>query len=107
MTCDAGRAGRRGGPGTTRGGPPRRRSPTRVPGKLHSVDNDLSRPSLGHVVVFAAVTVGWLVLLLITLMSSAPGPTLWIKVGFSGLFAVISGVGTALLWRRVSRDRNQ
>jgi len=69
-------------------------------GRLDTVRNNLTKPSIGHVIMFAAVTVGWLFLFLISLSSGNPGSTFWIKVVFSGLFMVISAVGTVLLWRR-------
>ncbi|HEY9414624.1 MAG TPA: hypothetical protein VIQ30_07695 [Pseudonocardia sp.] len=64
-----------------------------------------SKPSLGHVIMFAGATAGWLVLFLISLSSHGGGATFWIKVVFSGGFAAASSVGTILLWRRVQQQK--
>ena len=64
-----------------------------------------SKPSIGHVIMFAAATVGWLVLFLISLSSQGPASTFWIKVVFSGLFTAASSVGTVLLLRRVQQQK--
>lgn len=66
-----------------------------------------TKPSIGHVIMFAGATVGWLVLFLISLSSHGPGTTYWIKVVFSGLFAAVSSAGTILLWRRVQQLKKQ
>jgi hypothetical protein len=55
--------------------------------------------------MFACATIGWLLLFLISLSSYGPGTTYWIKVVFSGGFAVASSVGTILLWRRVQQQK--
>lgn len=67
--------------------------------------NNTSKPGIGHVIMFAGATAGWLVLFLITLSTPGPGTTFWIKVVFSGLFAAASSVGTILLWRRVQQQK--
>jgi hypothetical protein len=64
-----------------------------------------SKPSIGHVIMFAGATLGWLVLFLISLSSHGPGTTFWIKVVFSGAFAAASSVGTILLLRRVQQQK--
>ena len=66
--------------------------------------NNFSQPSVGHVIMFAGVTVGWLLLFLITLTSSGSS-TFWIKAVFSGLFMTVSGVGTVLILLRVIRNK--
>jgi len=68
------------------------------------VRNNVSQPGIGHVIMFAAATVGWTVLFVITLLSHAPGGSWWIKIVFSGLLMVASAVFAVLLWRRVPRD---
>jgi len=62
-----------------------------------------SKPGVRHVIMFGGATVGWLLLFLISL--STPGPAFWIKVVFSGGFAIASSVGTVLLWRRVQQQK--
>jgi hypothetical protein len=69
------------------------------------VRNKTSKPSIGHVIMFACATVGWLILFLISLSSHGPGSAYWIKVVFSGLFAAASSAGTILLWRRVQTEK--
>jgi len=71
------------------------------------VRNNTSKPSIGHVIMFAGATVGWLLLFLITLSTPEPGTTFWIKVVFSGAFAAASSVGTILLWRRVQQQKKK
>jgi len=71
------------------------------------VRNNTSKPSIGHVIMFAGATVGWLLLFLITLSTPGPGSTFWIKVVFSGIFTVASSVGTVLLWRRVQQQKKK
>jgi TM2 domain-containing membrane protein YozV len=71
------------------------------------VRNNASKPGIGHVIMFAGATVGWLVLFLISLSSHGPGTTFWIKVIFSGLFTAASSVGTLLLLRRVQQQKKQ
>lgn len=66
--------------------------------------NNLSEPSIGHVIMFGAVTMGWLLLFVITL-GSGGGPTFWIKLVFSGLFMVGSGAVTVLFLVRVLKQR--
>jgi TM2 domain-containing membrane protein YozV len=68
------------------------------------VRNNFSQPSIGHVIMFAGVTVGWLLLFLITLASSGSS-TFWIKVVFSGLLMTVSAVGTVLILVRVIRNK--
>ncbi|MGI8815223.1 MAG: hypothetical protein ACR2G2_08060 [Pseudonocardia sp.] len=68
--------------------------------------NNASRPSVGHVIMFAAVTAGWLALFLITLTIGTPGAVYWIKVAFSGAFLIASAVITVLLGRRVARQKD-
>ena len=66
--------------------------------------NNFSQPGIGHVIMFAGVTVGWLLLFLITLAS--PGSsTFWIKAVFSGLFMTVSAVGTVSILLRVIRNK--
>lgn len=65
--------------------------------------NNLSQPSIGHVIMFGAVTMGWLLLFLITLGSG--GSTFWIKLTFSGLFMIGSAAVTVVFLVRVLRLR--
>jgi hypothetical protein len=69
------------------------------------VRNKTSKPSIRHVIMFGGATVGWLLLFLISLSTPGPGTTFWIKVVFSGGFAIASSVGTVLLWRRVQQRK--
>lgn len=66
--------------------------------------NNVSNPSIGHVIMFGAVTMGWLVLFLITLASGGSS-TFWIKAAFSGIFLVASAAATVLLLLRVLRRK--
>jgi hypothetical protein len=70
------------------------------------VRNNVSQPSIGHVIMFAAAAVGWMVLFLVTVSSSEIGATFWIKVVFSGILMLASGVFAGLLWRRVARQKD-
>jgi hypothetical protein len=67
------------------------------------VRNNLSQPSIGHVIMFGAVTLGWLLLFLITLGSG--GSTFWIKLVFSGLFMIGSAAVTVLFLVRVIQQK--
>lgn len=67
--------------------------------------NRTSKPSIGHVIMFAGATLGWLLLFLLTLSTPTEGSAFWIKVVFSGGFFIASTVGTVLLWRRVQNDK--
>jgi hypothetical protein len=69
------------------------------------VRNKTSKPSIGHVIMFAGATVGWLLLFLLTLSTAGQGSAFWVKVVFSGGFFVASSVGTVLLWRRVQNEK--
>ncbi len=65
--------------------------------------NNAAEPSLGHVIMFGAATVGWLVLFLFNLTLFAPGAGWWVKAVFSGVLMAASAVFTLVLWRRLSR----
>ena len=68
--------------------------------------NNVSQPGIGHVIMFAAATVGWLVLFLTKLTAFVPSAAWWIQVVFSGTLMLASGVFAVLLWRRVARRRD-
>lgn len=70
------------------------------------VRNNVSQPSIGHVIMFTAAAVGWLVLFLVKLTAFVPGAAWWIQVVFSGTLMLASGVFAVLLWRRVVRRRD-
>jgi hypothetical protein len=74
-----------------------------APVKLDGVRNNVQQPTLGHVVMFGAVSAGWLVLFLVNLVMGSAGPGWWIRAVFSGVLLVGSAVFTVVLWRRFSR----
>ena len=83
---------------------PRRWSAFTVPVKLDTVRNNAAEPSLGHVIMFGATTLGWLVLFLINLTMFAPNTGWWTKAVFSGTLMVASAAFAVVLWRRMARN---
>jgi hypothetical protein len=69
------------------------------------VRNNMSEPTLGHVIMFAASAVGWLVLFLVNLTFSAPGAGWWIRAVFSGVLLIVSTVLAIMLWRRLAKSK--
>jgi hypothetical protein len=69
------------------------------------VRNNASEPTLGHVIMFGAAAVGWLILFLINLTLFAPGAGWWLRAIFSGVLLVASTVFAIVLWRRLSRKK--
>jgi hypothetical protein len=67
------------------------------------VRNNAAEPTLGHVIMFGAASVGWLVLFLINLTLFSSGPGWWVRAAFSGVLLVGSAVFTVVLWRRLGR----
>jgi hypothetical protein len=67
------------------------------------VRNNAAEPTLGHVIMFAAASVGWLVLFLINLTLSTPGAGWWVRAVFSGVLLVGSVIFTFVLWRRLGK----
>jgi hypothetical protein len=67
------------------------------------VRNNAAEPTLGHVIMFGAVSVGWLVLFLVNLTLFAPGPGWWVRAVFSGVLLVASAIFTVVLWRRLNK----
>lgn len=62
-------------------------------------------PTLGHVIMFGAASVGWLVLFLVNLTVFAPSAAWWIRAAFSGILLIASAVFTVVLWRRLNRNK--
>jgi hypothetical protein len=69
------------------------------------VRNNASEPTLGHVIMFGAAAVGWLILFLINLTLFAPGAGWWLRAIFSGVLLVASTVFAVVLWRRLNRKK--
>jgi hypothetical protein len=67
------------------------------------VRNNAAEPTLGHVIMFGAASVGWLVLFLVNLTLFAPGPGWWVRAVFSGVLLVASAIFTVVLWRRLNK----
>ncbi|WP_028922894.1 hypothetical protein [Pseudonocardia acaciae] len=63
--------------------------------------NNVHQPTIGHVVMFGAASVGWLVLFVVSLMGSRG----WLLPAFSGVLMVCSAVFTVVLLRRFSRAK--
>lgn len=70
---------------------------------LEGVRNNAAEPTLGHVIMFGAASVGWLVLFLVNLAQFTSSPGWWLKAVFSGVLLVGSAVFTVVLWRRMGR----
>lgn len=81
------------------------RSPTGGTCQAERVRNNASEPTLGHVIMFGAAAVGWLILFLINLTLFAPGAGWWLRAIFSGVLLVASTVFAIVLWRRLSRKK--
>jgi hypothetical protein len=67
------------------------------------VRNNAAEPTLGHVIMFGAASVGWLVLFLVNLTLFAPSPAWWVRAVFSGVLLVASAIFTVVLWRRLNK----
>ncbi|HEY1967328.1 MAG TPA: hypothetical protein VGH89_05240 [Pseudonocardia sp.] len=81
------------------------RSPTGHTCQADRVRNNASEPTLGHVIMFGAAAVGWLILFLINLTLFAPGAGWWLRAIFSGVLLVASTVFAVVLWRRLNRKK--
>lgn len=69
--------------------------------------NNVQQPTLGHVIMFGAASVGWLVLFLVNLLMPSTGTGWWVRAVFSGVLLVASAVFTVVLWRRLSRTNKK
>ena len=67
--------------------------------------NNASEPNLGHVIMFGAASVGWVILFLINLSMYTPTASWWARAALSGLLLIGSTVFTVLLWRRLVRAK--
>jgi hypothetical protein len=67
----------------------------------------MAEPTLGHVIMFAASAVGWLVLFLVNLMFSAPGAGWWMRAVFSGVLLLVSVTLAVVLWRRLAKSKTR
>ena len=68
--------------------------------------NNALEPTLGHVIMFAAASAGWLVLFLVNLTTFTPSASWWVRAVFSGVLLIASSVFTLVLWRRHSASKS-
>jgi hypothetical protein len=67
------------------------------------VRNNAAQPTVGHVIMFGASSMGWLILFLINLAMHTDTAGWWVRAVFSGVLLLGSLVFTLLLWRRLGR----
>ena len=79
------------------------RRPHRWACQAGGVRNNAQEPTTGHVVMFGAASVGWLVLFLVNLAVFAPTTGWWVRAVFSGVLLLASLAFTLVLWRRLGR----
>lgn len=69
--------------------------------------NNAAEPTQGHVIMFGAVSAGWLVLFLINLAQYAPTAGWYTRAVFSGVLLLGSVVFTIVLARRRSQAKSR